>query len=107
MYSPEARLKSAHNAETKKNRNIMLYHMLRGLIKLKLKIKIREKVGLDRPRPPTPISNFYFLGVTCTTTKKQHINHKKTQFPSKDYQNELEFDPPTHFQFFLRFLDFF
>ena len=31
---------------------------IRGLVKLKKNPKIREKLGLDRPHPPTPLSNF-------------------------------------------------
>ena len=50
MYSPEARLKSAHKAETK-NTNIMLYHMLRGIIKLEQKIKNPRKSRIGQTTP--------------------------------------------------------
>ena len=71
---------------------------LRGLLKLK-KRKIREKLGLVRPHPLTPSSNFFLE--TSTTTK----NTKNTKFQKK--VSEFGLDPPIHFHVFLGFFDFF
>ena len=73
---------------------------LGGLVKLK---KIREKLGLARRHPPTPYPIFDFF--------LKHVQQQKTtqntQKNQKKKKSELGLDPPTHFQVFLGFLDFF
>ena len=84
----------------------MLYHMLKGLIKLTQKCKNPRKSRIGQSPPTHPHIQFLFFGGIMYNNKKPHRNHKKTQFTSKNYQNELGFDPPTHFRVFPRFLDF-
>ena len=80
----------------------MYIYGLRDAVKLKKNSKNLIKIRISQT-PPTNLP-IHFLGETCTTTKNNTKNNKKTQhFQEK----KIKFGAcPTHFRVFLDFLIF-